>query len=99
MLKPVAAIALILAATMPSLAALPPQYQRARELSAVIDATADAFNDGIEGVEYVDVDLYRVSGQGCHLDVNIVDVPPKPGEEMTAGPRQFTTQVGELTCP
>jgi hypothetical protein len=99
-LKQMVAVGLLLAATAPSLAALPPQYQRANELSAVISATSDAFGfDGIESVEYVDVDLYRVKGAGCHVDVKIVDVPPKPGEEMVAGPRQFTTEVGERSCP
>ncbi|HEX8239789.1 MAG TPA: hypothetical protein VF574_08640 [Allosphingosinicella sp.] len=82
----------------PAAAALPPQYQRAAELKAVVaDArVADAFAGApIERVEYVRPDLYRVSARGCRLDVAIVDLPTPAG---VAGPRRFAVKAGAKSC-
>ena len=91
---------LSLAASLPALAALPPQYQRQRELLAVINnmEVVDAFGfDGIDAIELVEPDLYRVRGGKCVLDVTIEDLPNTHGEGWV-GPRKFATVVGEKTC-
>ena len=82
---------------VPALAALPPQYQRAAELRAVLDATVDLFGieHPIERIELVEPDLYRVTSGPCHLDARIVDKPQVSG---MVGPRQFEVQAGDLDC-
>ncbi len=85
---------------LPALAALPPQYQRQKELQAIIAdaAVVDAFGfDGIGAVEFVAPDLYRVTGGNCTLEVKIIDVPNSHGEGW-AGPREFALEVGEPVC-
>lgn len=91
---------LSLVTSLPVLAALPPQYQRQRELLAIINdmSVVDAFGfDGIDAIELVEPDLYRVRGGKCILDVSIENLPNTHGEGW-AGPREFTTVVGEKTC-
>jgi hypothetical protein len=85
-------------AAMPSDAALPPQYQRAAELKAVVadPGVANAFGGApIERVEYVRTDLYRVSAGACRLDVAIVDLPTPP--DVTGG-RRFRVKAGRKAC-
>lgn len=94
------AMALVAITTLPALAALPPQYQRQRELQAILadNGVADAFGvEGISAIEYVEPDLYRVTGGACTLEVKIVDVPNTHGEGW-AGPREFALAVGEPIC-
>ena len=91
---------LSLVAGLPALAALPPQYQRQRELLAIINDidVVDAFGfDGIDAIELVAPDLYQVRGGKCALEVSIEDLPNTHGEGW-AGPREFTIVVGEPTC-
>ncbi|HEX8062588.1 MAG TPA: hypothetical protein VF535_05180 [Allosphingosinicella sp.] len=85
-------------AAIPAQAALPPQYQRAAELEAVVaDAgVANAFGGApIQRVEFVRTDLYRVSAGACRLDVAIVDLPARPG---VVGPRRFAVKAGRKLC-
>ncbi len=91
----VAAAAALL--SMPAVAALPPQYQRAAELRAVIDATVDVLGieHPIERIELVEPDLYRVTSGPCQVDARIVDKPQASG---MVGPRQFEVQPGNLVC-
>lgn len=89
-----------LLATLPATAALPPQYQRQAELAAIIADmnVVEAFGfDGIDAIELVEHDLYRVRGGQCTLDVTIQDLPNKH-EAGWAGPREFTLALGETTC-
>lgn len=91
---------LTLLATLPALAALPPQYQRQRELLAIINdgRVVDAFGfDGIGAVEFMEDDLYQVRGGSCVLEVRIENLPNTHGEGW-AGPREFTIVVGEPAC-
>lgn len=93
-------IGLMAVTALPALAALPPQYQRQKELQAIIadEAVVDAFGfEGIGAVEFVEPDLYRVTGGACTLDVKIVDVPNKH-EAGWAGPREFALEVGKPVC-
>ncbi len=81
-------------------AALPPQYQRLAELKAVLDhgGVVDVFgiNRPIDSIEYVGVDLYRVTGGGCHMFVQIVGLPVPDG---MVGARKFEVVPGDLQCP
>lgn len=77
-------------------AALPPQFQRAKELTAVVDAAAGVLGmRPIESVQRLDVDLYRVQTETCVLDVRIEDLPTQPG---LVGPRKFKAVPGEPDC-
>ena len=94
------AAALVAVTSLPALAALPPQYQRQRELQAILadNGVADAFGvEGISAVEYVEPDLYRVTGGACSLEVKIVDAPTSHGDGW-AGPREFALELGEPVC-
>lgn len=94
------AAALVAATSLPALAALPPQYQRQRELQAILadNEVANAFGvEGISAVEYVEPDLYRVTGGACSLEVKIVDLPNTHGDGW-AGPREFALELGEPVC-
>ena len=80
-------------------AALPPNYQRAAELKAVLDhpdvVGAFPVTAPISRIEYVREDLYRVTGGRCQLDAAIVTKPSRPG---MVGPRQFEVRPGRLLC-
>lgn len=85
----------------PALAALPPDYQRAAELIAVIEAASEVMAGGgetIQSVNYLGVDTYEVSYEHCTLRVDIVGVSPKEGEIPMPGPRQFEAVAGEPDC-
>lgn len=91
----VVVMAVVLTA-LPALAALPPHYQRARELTAVIDAAAAILEfKPIESVTRVGDDLYRVQTEDCTLDVRIEGLPTPTG---MVGPRQFKVVPGEPSC-
>lgn len=83
----------------PAFAAIAPHYQRLRELRALVDNNRiiSAFGArSIDRIEYISLDLYRLSGGGCHLDAKIVDQPLPDG---MAGGQRFTIEVGLLNCP
>lgn len=100
MRSPILALGLVALATLPALAALPPQYQRQAELLAIIgdESVIDTFGfDGIEGVELNGVDHYIVRGGDCMLDVMIEDLPNEH-EAGWAGPREFKLVLGQPVC-
>jgi hypothetical protein len=85
------AVALLAA---PAWAALPPQWQRARELHGVVDKAVELFgNRPIEAIERLEGGAYRVRGGGCELVVTIV---PKP--QTMPGPLAFSLAPGKLSC-
>lgn len=91
---------------VPASAALPPIYQRAVEMKAILDSSdvvggfkgVDYADSIIEKVEYVSPDLYRVSTRLCTMDVKIVDKPSKPSSTPIVGPRQFTVAPEKAVC-
>lgn len=90
-----AALALPLVAS----AALPPQYQRQKELQAVIsNGDVEEALDGapIDSVTVVDEDVYLVRAGLCSVIANIVS-DPMPGGGW-AGPRRFHVEAGEAAC-
>ena len=93
--------ALVSTAAVPAFAALPPYYQRAREIQAILDS--DAVREKlkqapIDSITSIDTDVYDVAGGACDVEVTIVDVPPEPGKPQMVGPRKFTLDVGDADC-
>lgn len=90
----------MLAGTVPAMAALPPHYQRQDELEAIIAHVLEEFGIArpIESIMMKDTDFYEVISGACHMEVVIVDVPPAPETEPMAGPRQFAVESGPLVC-
>jgi hypothetical protein len=77
-------------------AALAPNYQRAREMTAVIDAVAARLpQHPISKIIYQKPDQYRVVAGPCSVNAAIVSAPPKAG---VAGPRQFEVKLGAPRC-
>lgn len=91
---------LVLAGTMPSLAALPPQFQRQAEIEAVLKAAVEILGVQklVDGVSLVAPDRYEVRFGECTMMVRIIDLPNKRGEAM-AGPRQFSAMPEAPRCP
>ena len=81
-------------------AALPPQFQRQRELVSIIESgdVADALEGRpIDAIEMNGTDSYVVRGGDCRVSVQIIS----PGESMRngwAGPRPYELDVGEADC-
>lgn len=92
-------LTLVLAATLPALAALPPHYQRQAELTAVLNIATEVLGIGqlIDGIELSEPDVYSVRSGPCTLTVRIVDTPKKR-EPGWVGPREFEAVPDPLTC-
>jgi len=90
-----AALAMI-ALAPPASAALAPNFQRAKEMTAIIEAVAAKVpQHPITKVIYQKPDRYRVVAGPCSIDASIVTVPPKAG---LAGPRPFEVKLGVARC-
>ena len=83
-------------------AALPPQYQRLREIQAILDDARimRAFDllHPIDRIERVEHDLYRVNGGGCSMDISIKDDPSVHHPDGWTGRRAFILDPGPLVC-
>lgn len=75
-------------------AALPPQAQRSREFSQVIEEAARLLEAPIDAVERVDAVLYKVRAGACHLFVRVVFKP-----RSDPGPALFSVIPGKPQCP
>jgi len=91
---------MVLAMTLPSQAALPPQYQRQAELNAVLDVATDALGIEriIDAIELIEPDRYQVRTGNCTMVVRIISLPSKHGE-VRVGPREFEARPEPLVCP
>lgn len=77
-------------------AALAPNYQRAKEMTAIIEAVASKVpQHPITKVIYQKPDRYRVIAGPCSIRASIVSVPAKAG---LVGPRQFAVRLGVPRC-
>lgn len=89
-----------LALTMPATAALPPEYQRAAELKAIInhDDLVRAFPQGehVTRVEFVRPALYRVTAGACQLYARIVNKQLPAG---MVGAVPFDVVLTKAECP
>ncbi len=91
-------LGLLLATVASALAALPPYYERTREMSAVIgdaEVKQKLGNREIVGIEAVAPATYRVWSDRCWLEVKLVGKPHAPP---LAGPWQFEIRPGEAHC-
>lgn len=96
----VGAIGTVLVMAGAAQAALPPYYQRAREIEAIVNSADVANKLGkapIDQIERPSEDLYRVRAGSCTLEVRVVDDTgsKEPG---WAGPRRFKLDVGKPAC-
>lgn len=92
------ALGLMLTVALPATAALPPQYQRAAELQAIIaspEVAQKLRSRPIDAIERVSPDLYRVRADQCRVDVRITNDPAAPP---MPGPRRFLLVVGDAIC-
>lgn len=80
-------------APMSAQAALPPQWQRAAELEAVIKAGTEALDAPIESVTLIWDMVYAVTHDECQVQIQVVYLP-----QDTPGPQKFEIKVGEKTC-
>ncbi|RIJ23618.1 hypothetical protein D1224_04970 [Henriciella barbarensis] len=99
-MKPALTLTALVALPLIASAALPPQYQRQRELVSIIQSgdVSEAM-DGrpIDAIETDGSDTYIVRAGECTVIVEIVGT----GERMPegwVGPRQYDLQVGEAEC-
>jgi hypothetical protein len=79
-------------------AALAPNYERLRELEAVLGSDELAGKIGsrpINGIEATGPSTYRVWTDQCTITVNLVGASSTPA---IAGAWRFTIQVGEPQC-
>jgi len=96
----IGAIGAVLVIAGSAQAALPPYWQRVKEIEAIANS-ADVANKldkaPIDQIERPSNDLYRVRAGNCTLDVRIVDdgSTKEPG---WAGPRRFKLDVGKPSC-
>lgn len=91
--------AILLAGTLAANAALAPNYQRARELTEIINLAAAEFPEKpIEKVIHQSENVYRVVFEGCSVAAHIVPQESKPTEPPILGPLQFSVKFEKLTC-
>jgi hypothetical protein len=87
--------AIILAGATTANAALAPNYQRAREIAAVVEAVAALVESHpIDQVTALGADQYEVLAGPCGVVANLV---PLPSDGM-AGPLKFTVELSEPDC-
>jgi hypothetical protein len=80
-------------------AALAPNYQRAREMTAVIDAVAAQIpQHPITKIVYQKPDQYRVVAGPCSVNATIVSAVSAPPKAGLVGPRQFEAKLGVPRC-
>jgi hypothetical protein len=80
------------------MAALAPNYERLRELEAILgsqDLQQKLGAEPIQGIEATGPDNYRVWTARCSITVNLVSTPSNPP---IPGPRQFAIQIGDPQC-
>lgn len=77
-------------------AALAPNYQRAKEMTAIIEAVAEQVPvHPIAMIIYQRLDQYQVIAGPCSIRATIVS---KPQKKMMVGPRQFEVKLSPQRC-
>lgn len=92
---------LLVTATAGAQAALPPYWQRLREIQAILDSNelAQKLHDApIDRIERAGENLYRIQAGPCTLDIRIVDDPAGGTQPAMPGPRRFHIESGESAC-
>ncbi len=91
-------MAAMLTGICPAGAALPPYWQRAREIERIVgdqDISQALKSSPIVSIVVTGDDVYEVQSATCRLTVTIVDAPQ---DETIVGPRQFDLEIGEPQC-
>lgn len=99
-MKPALILTGLVALPLVASAALPPQYQRQRELVSIIQsADVSEALDGrpIDAIETDGSDLYIVRAGECTLNVEIIGTNERMPDGWV-GPRQYDLKVGEAKC-
>ena len=95
------AATLIVAAGQAS-AALSPYYQSITEIQRILDdprlSEALPGQQAIVSITTTGNDVYEVKTARCAVTVTVVGIPPKEGEPILVGPRQFDLKFGESKC-
>jgi hypothetical protein len=92
------ALALALAGPRVAVAALSPNYERLRELEAILGDQDLIQKLGIQPVVEIEAtgnSTYTVRTEKCSVVVTLVSTPSAPA---MPGPWQFTIEVGEPQC-
>ena len=93
------AVAGCIAVASSASAALPPYWQSASEISAIVNdqQVHDAlkYEEPILSISTTGNDVYELKTERCTLAVTIVD---KPSDSKMVGPRQFDLEVGQADC-
>lgn len=83
-------------------AATPPQYQRPKEMQAILDdaTVLHAFDatHPIDKIERIEPAHYRVSSGACVMDVALVDDPAVRHPPNWYGSWSFVVKAGALAC-
>jgi hypothetical protein len=83
-------------------AAVPPQYQRPKEIRAILEdaKVLEAFNatHPIEKIERIENAHYRMSSGACFMDIALVDDPSVKHPPNWYGSWTFVVQAGTLIC-
>ena len=94
--------AMLIVAAGPASAALSPYYQSIREIERILGdpRLADALpgQQALVSITTPGNDVYEIKTERCTVTVTIVGIPPKEGEPILVGPRQFDLKFGESKC-
>jgi hypothetical protein len=94
--------ALLIVAAGPAAAALSPYYQSLAEIERILGdprlAEALPGQQAIISITTTGTDVYEIRTDRCTVTVTIVDIPPKEGEPIMVGARQFDLQFGAGSC-
>jgi len=93
-----ASAGLALVTTATAFAALPPYYQRAREIAAISESgeVQEAIrNAPIDSIVWTGPDRVQVKGGTCGVEVQIVDTGKRADPP---GPRKFKLKVKRSVC-
>ncbi len=93
------ALFILVCASVPALAALPPHYQRQAEFAAALEAAVDVLGiaNPVDAITLTDADRFEIKAGNCALVVKIVDEEEKRAEGMV-GPRLFRAEAEEPVC-
>ncbi len=95
-LRTIIGVGALMTISVPAMAALPPYYQRIKEITAIIEhgGVNTALNEEpIDAVTYMSEDVYHVRGGKCRVVVRLNDIPRN-----MPGPRAFSIHVGKPIC-
>lgn len=93
-----ACVGLVLTTATSAFAALPPYYQRTREISAIAESreVQEALQQSpIESIVWIGQDRVQVKGGYCSVEVQIVDTGKRSDPP---GPRKFKLKTRRANC-